>query len=483
MPGNGTEHPAGDLKDVIEMAKQLITNDTTATDGVPLSVRRWLPFITIEGSLANVFIVFTGGAFITALALFLGANDFQIGILAAIPFLAQIAQLSTSFFIERIKNRKGVVWWLSLIGRQLWWIILPALFLPIGLKLEILMMVALLSNVAVMIATPGWLAWMADLIPEKIRARYFGFRSAWLAASTIITVMAGGILLDHFRALKLELTGFAVIIAISCLFAAAAAIVLRKIPDKEERPIAPGFSHLQIKAPLADKNYRHLLMVFLFWNGAIGISAPFFAPHMLTHLSMSFLQISIYSSIAAIGAIVLNRPWGILIDRFGSKPVVAFCAFGIAFIPMIWWLPRPDFLSPLAFEAIYSGALWTGFNLAAFNIPIANSPREQRTIYVAVFSVVTGLAFFASSLLGGIVAEWTSQIVWPLGKQTIVNYHIIFAVSSILRLAAAFFFLRFHEPKETRLPVMIHFMGYAVLKRVSIGRQLFPWPARKVISN
>jgi len=456
------------------------STSTGNDNGHDASVRRWLPYITLEGSLANVFIVFTGGAFLTALALLFGANDFEIGVLASIPFLAQMAQLTSAFFIERIRNRKGVVWWLSVAGRQAWWVVVPVLFLPISHKLEILMAVTLFSSVAVMIATPGWLSWMADLIPEKIRARYFGFRSAWLAGSTIIAVLVGGALLDYFKIRNHEFTGFAVIIILSCVFAAAAAIILRKIPDIQDTGHGRGFSHSPISEPLKDRNFRHLLFVFLCWNGAIGISAPFFAPHMLTHLQMSFTQISVYSSIAAIGAVVLNRPWGILIDRFGSKPVVAVCAFGIAAIPLFWLFPRAGSLWILAIEAVYSGALWTGFNLAAFNIPIANSPREHRMVYVAVFSVVTGLAFFASSLLGGAVAQWLVSFRWQFGPQTVVNYHLIFALSAVLRLGAAFLFLRFHEPKETRVPVMIQFMGYAVLKRMSVGRQIFPWPVKKV---
>jgi MFS family permease len=440
---------SGDDKvhDVIEPEPETFPVDSPDNGAVALSVRRWLPFITIEGSLANVFIVLTGGAFITALALLFGANDFEIGVLAAIPFLAQIAQLSSAFFVEQIKNRKSVVWWLSVTGRQAWWILLPVLFLPLGHKLEILMLVALFSNVAVMIATPAWLSWMADLIPEKVRARYFGFRSAWLAASTIVSVLVGGVVLDHFKTRGFEITGFAVIVTASCVFAAAAAILLRKIPDKAEAATAPNFSRSHLNEPVKDRTFRHLLFVFLCWNGAIGISAPFFAPHMLTHLQMSFTQISIYSSLAAIGAVVLNRPWGLLIDRFGSKPVVALCAFGIAVIPMIWWFPRAGHLWILAFEAVYSGALWTGFNLAAFNIPIANSPRLRRTIYLAIFSVTTGLGFFAASILGGILAHSIVSFHWQLGPQTIVNYHLIFALSTVLRLGAAFLFLRFHEPK------------------------------------
>jgi MFS family permease len=199
---------------------------------------------------------------------------------------------------------------------------------------------------------------------------------------------------------------------------------------------------------------------------------------MLTNLKMTFTQIALYAALAAMVAVLLNKPWGMMVDRFGSKPVIVFCAFGISFVPMIWWIPRAGHLWVLIFEAIYSGALWTGFNLAAFNIPIANSPREGRTIYLAMFSVVTGLAFFASSVIGGALAENWRHVHWILGKQTIVNYHILFALSTVLRLLAAFVALSYHEPEEKGLPSLIQFMGNSILRWLSIGRQILPWTSK-----
>ena len=440
-----------------------------------LSVRKWLPFITYEGAFANVFIIFTGGAFLTGLALMLGANDFQIGLLAAIPFLSQIAQLISAYLVDRTGKRKSITMWSIVFSRQLWWLLLPVLFLPGEWRLAAVITVVVFSSITTMIATPTWLSWMADLVPDRIRGRYFGNRSAVIAISTISTVLLGGVVLDKFRALNHEYLGYVITIGAGSLCALIAAVLLGKLPDKSPEEIRVERTWSHVLQPLKDKSFRHLLRVFLVWNFAVGISAAFFAPHMLNNLKMTWTLIATYASIASLVAVVLNKPWGILIDRFGSKPVLATCAFGIAIVPLIWWIPRADFLWILWFESIFTGGLWTGFNLAAFNIPIANSPKEGRAIYLAMFSVVTGLAFFAASLMGGALAQTWHHIHWHLGKQTIVNYHLLFGVSCVLRLLAAFMALSFHEPKEKEIPLMIQTMGYAVLRRLSVGRQLFPW--------
>ena len=101
-------------------------------------------------------------------------------------------------------------------------------------------------------------------------------------------------------------------------------------------------------------------------------------------------------------------------------------------------------------------------------------------MYLAMFAVITGLGFFLASIGGGVLAHKFSYIHWHLGRQTIVNYHILFVISSALRLLAAFLVTTFHEPTEKGLPIMVQFMGYSVLKRLSVGRQIHPWYRRVV---
>ena len=90
---------------------------------------------------------------------------------------------------------------------------------------------------------------------------------------------------------------------------------------------------------------------------------------------------------------------------------------------------------------------------------------------------LAGLAFFAASILAGLAAESLSGRTYSVVGLELVNYHILFAVSSLARLLTAGLISAYHEPSDIRLPVVIQFMGYAVLKRMSIGRQILPFTA------
>lgn len=441
------------------------------------SARASLPIICWEGMAANAFVILTGGAFLTGMAIFLGANDLQIGIVGAIPFLAQVAQLLSAGYSRVVGGRKKATLLALIVGRHVWLLGIPLFFMSGAWRIYAFGALLLISSIAIMIATPSWMSWIADVVPERVRGRFFAARNSVVAVSTIAATIAGGQIIDTYRSANSEGIGYAIIVGVAVLSAFIAVIFLSRVPDTEEAESFGGWRG--ILEPLQSLQFCHLLRLFFLWNVAIGISAAFFAPHMLTNLHMTFTDISLYTAATSISAVVITKLWGVLTDRFGSKPVLGVSAFGIAAIPLIWLIPTADTYWILWIEALYTGTLWAGFNLAAFTIPISNSPRKKRTIFLALFAVITGLAFFAASVIGGIIAQVSSGFRVELAGQMFVNYHLLFVISSILRFVSAVLILRFHEPNEKSIPIMLQFVGYAVVKHITVGRQIFPIHAKR----
>ncbi len=323
-----------------------------------------------------------------------------------------------------------------------------------------------------MAVTPAWFTWMSELVPSKIRGRFFGTRNAYIAVATLIATVFGSLVIDFTKKHDMENVGFVILMVVAFIGGILAIRSMKALPQIKS-PLDLSQQHFkQFVAPLKDARFRTLIIIFAAWNISIGLSAAFFAPQMILHLKMSFFLIGLYSAGGTLLAVFFNRPWGKFIDKFGSRVTLMFCAFSISLVPMFWVFPRQDFLWVLIPELIYSGIVWTGFNLAAFTIPIDQSPRENRTAYLSVFAVATGLAFFVGSMLGGTIADIYKDFTLVIGPQTLTNYHILFVVSSLMRLLTALMFLRLKNPSEVHLPVIIQFMGYAVLKRLSIGRQI-----------
>src|SRR5215467_11512875 len=61
--------------------------------------------------------ILTTGVFLAGFAVALGASNFAIGVLAAVPFVAQLLQIPAVYVIERWRSRRLASVWSSGIGR------------------------------------------------------------------------------------------------------------------------------------------------------------------------------------------------------------------------------------------------------------------------------------------------------------------------------------------------------------------------------
>jgi len=50
-----------------------------------------------DGMFANIFATLTGGVFLTGFALYLGMNEFMIGVVASMPFIGTVFQVPASY--------------------------------------------------------------------------------------------------------------------------------------------------------------------------------------------------------------------------------------------------------------------------------------------------------------------------------------------------------------------------------------------------
>jgi len=449
-------------------------NENYTGDSMPPQTHSNIKLLLKESAYSNSFVILTGGAFLTGMALHFGANDFELGLLASAPFLMQGAQLLSPFLFKPDEAGKNRVVTTIASSRFLWILLVPLLLLSASISLPFLIITTFASGFLAMVSAPAWLTTIVDIVPEDQLGKTFGRRNAAIALSTLLVTTIGSLVLDWTRGHDMGALGFSIILigaAIASLFATR---VMKKIPSVSTVDDDDRMNLSNIIAPLRDARFRPILIVFSAWNAAIGISAAFFAPHMLVNLKMSFFQIGMYSCVAAVIGILSSYIWGKLVDRFGSRPILTLCAFGIALIPIVWVFPTANFRWILIPEVIYSGLFWSGFNIAAFTLPIDRSPKNNRTAYLAIFATVTGAAFFVASLVAGYAAEAMAGMSFVWGGLTIINYHILFVASAFARLIAAAVMSAIRQPDETRLPIIVQFIGYAVLKRMSIGRQLLP---------
>jgi hypothetical protein len=414
------------------------------TPGRPL--RRSLNAAVAEGAFAEIFAACATGAVITGWALYLGASAAMIGLLGALPLGAQVASLPAAWFTSA-RSRKAVALWAVGISRLTF---LPLLALPTldalpATKLHLFLGIVAISTVASVIGNSAWVAWMGDLVPDRLRGRFFGRRTIFLSVAGTLTSLGAAILLDRLAPLGWTGAALSGLTATACLAGVASVMLMLRQhePPAAAEPGVPAWQALRLA--LRDRRARPFLGYLLAWNAAVGISASFFAYHMLANLKTGFLVVAAHGVGVAAVRIASARLWGHAVDRIGAGPVLVFCSFGIAAVPLTWFFVTPDRLWPIALDAVFAAFLWAGHGIAAFDLTIGLAPRASRPIYLAAFATAGGLGFGAASMLAGQLASLLPAH-FELAGDAWTNLHVLFLLSAVGRLAAAGLSLRLHDP-------------------------------------
>jgi MFS family permease len=430
---------------------------------------RSLKISIIEGSFATVHIAITAGALITGYALMLGANDFHLGLLAALNALSTVGAIFSAYLVGLLGHRKKLTIWAATLGRMAWagLCILPFANMLPGWKLFAFFLITFLANTSVNMANNAWLSWMTDLVPLNRRGSYFGLRSTILGVVTMSANYGAGKLYDVLKGQDLQQQAFAIIFGVAAISALIAGIILSRQwepPVKGEKPLPiPEL----IRLPFINLDFRKLLMFFILWSMSTAVASPFFSAHMIKNLHMPYAVIAYYSIIAGILNFAFQPIWGRIIDRLGNKPVLIFNMLGIFCLPLFWLFPTPQFYLPIWIDAFLTGLFWPGFSLATFNLLLVTAPEENRTAYLAVQSMATGIAIFAASLVGGWLANSLSGFRLVVLGQTIINFHLLFVFSSICRISLLPLAIRLKEERAQSMGTLIEMVGDKTSQRFS----------------
>ncbi len=435
-----------------------------------------------EGSLATVHITITGGSLVTAYALMLGARPFHLGLISAFTALAATGSVIGAQWIAWLGRRKWLTAWTSAGGRASWALLCLLPFLPIsaGLRLTVFLAVIFAGNFFLNAGGTGWLSWMTDLVPAERRGRFFGVRNTILGAVGMGVSLGAGRLFDGFVAADLKAFGLAIIFGIAAVFAILAACVLVRQWEPAlvgERP-RPILRTLQL--PIRDGSFRRLLVFLVLWSTATGLAGPFFAAHMIKNLKMSFSMIAVYSILAGAVSLSTQPIWGRIIDRLGNRPVLIVNLLGVFGLPLLWLFSSPTRLYPIWTDAIMTGLFWPGFTLASFNLVLGTAPEESRTAYLGVQSLAVGLATFFAGILGGWIAQILEGIHVPVAGLTLVNFHVLFAASSLLRIALLPFALSIREERSGSVRALLGLLGDQVSQRFQTGLQVGVTTIRRI---
>lgn len=439
----------------------------------------------VEGAFATVHATITAGSLVTAYALWAGANDFHLGLVAALTAISAAGSVLGAHWVGHLGHRKALTVATSVGGRAVWGVLclLPFLPVPPAARIAVFLVVVFLGNGLLNAATTGWLSWMTDLIPIEGRGRFFGRRNALLGIVAMGTAWAAGWVYDGMVAADRRPEGLAVVFGAAVACSVVAGLILTRqweppLTGERPQPLIETF-----RRPLAERDFRRLLGFLVAWAAVTGVAGPFYGAHMIRNLHMPFSVIAIYSILAGIVSLLTQPLWGRIIDRVGNRPVLIFNLAGLCLLPAIWLFATPAHWLPIWIDAVITGIFWPGMALATFNLLLATVPEKGRAACLGVHSLGVGLGAFVAGLLGGWIAEALAGFHARVFGIALVNYHLLFLLSSVARVALLPFAFRLREQRAQSVGALLGFMGDKATQEVGqwlrAGASAVEWMGRR----
>lgn len=468
-----------------------ITPDALATGQRALV--RDAAWASVTGSLS-------GGVVLVAMALQLGAGPLAIGVLGAIPFVAQLAQLPAVALVERVRQRKKLgVLALAVARLLIFSLALLPLWPPeVGLSLLIgaqLCIAALGSTAACAINS-----WLHQLLPRVGLGSFFARRLLWATGMSCVATLAVGLLVEHAPGGN-RMLAFSLSFAGAGLAGLMSTLYLARCPEPVmPRNGAPAPLWAQLRAPFADKNFRALLRTQATWSLATNLVAPFLALYLIRQLGYGLSTVTALWAASQVSNTLTLFSWGRVSDKLSNKsilmvavPLYFGCTLGLVFVPA--GPPGGLQLGMLFGLHVAMGAAGGGIGLATGNLGLKLAPQGGATAYLAAIGLSSAVAGGTAPLVGGALAQWFSErqlslvVRWVSPSHTqemsvlsFAHWEFLFAISALLGLYVLHAAYSIQEGGDVSERRVIQELGLEALRTVnhlsSIGGvlgSLFPF--------
>ena len=411
--------------------------------------------IVVAGCLAAAYMQLSISPATIKFAMSLGATKMHIGILGALPTGVLFMQLLAALLVNHLPYRKPLWFWVTIAQRL---VLVPAALGPwlcpdVPSSAWILLLIAssALNHAMMHFTTPLWLSWMGDYLPHQGLNQYWGSREHWMQWTAALTMLASSLL---FYKSGLELrTAFALLILAGAVCGVCDILLFLRI---EEPPVQrmenPSLSAILL-GPFRQRDFRSFIGFSCFFNLAAMIGAPFISLFLLEYVGMDLFHVLLLWTFSWVGGAIFSKRLGILTERFGQRPMLILC---VAFkstnmLALLLIPPDPD----IAFRVLipvfmFDSTLNSGILIANNGFMIKNSPRANRAMFIAAGNAFAGMAGGVASIATGWALTRIDSVVWTWHGQSYGGYHVVFAVSLVLRLVAAVMARSLHEPASYR---------------------------------
>jgi len=389
------------------------------------------------------------GAPVILYAKSLGASSTVLGIIAAFTPLMTVFQLPAAQFLERIGYKEFVLMGWSLRTVFIACIAITPLlwFLDDFSRLAVLMACLFFFNMLRGISSAAWMPWITALIPQNVRGKFLSRDQIFIHVGCLIALMASALVMSG----EVDAWEYSVVFGLSALGGFLSLVFIKKIPGI---PIGETTNRSAAKVPwgamIRFAPFQQLLifnLAFMIVIGSLGV----FTVEFLREIPRFGVSLILFlSGLSFVGALLSLPFTGKLVDRIGSRPVLAVAVALFGLVILGWFFVAsgvlPATLWTIGILNFFAGIAGSNFHLANVRIAMLIMPEMGRNHFFALFTVITSLGLGSAPVMWGMALDTIGTFEAVTGALVWRKHSIYFLVIFVCNICAWLLIFRLREP-------------------------------------
>ncbi len=376
---------------------------------------------TLAGAVGIFFFMIVQAGPIPLMLEKMGAGGIAIGLTAALFQLGLLIQIPAAFFTERLASRK--LFWASttIVARMA--IAIPGIYLLLFPdRQESIVWITLLAigffSFLAQAGAPAWFSWLADLVPDSMRAGFWAKRQGVVMTASVVSVALTGWFLDLFP--ETTLAGFGWLLIFASVMGVLDIVIHWQVAEPTPTPANRSLSPAKrIFQPLENRDFLYFTLSMCVWFFSLGFFGPFMNVYLKSTFGITYTHLSAIQLAGMLSSVISSFIGGRLIERMGLRTYGLAMVMAVPVFSLIWFflngettgllpilgtVPQPVML--LCISSLIGGGIYAGVGMLQLNLLSTLAPKEGRTMAMAVHWSMIGLISAAGPIAGGWVKDY-----------------------------------------------------------------------------
>ncbi|MFL0248391.1 MFS transporter [Candidatus Clostridium stratigraminis] len=368
----------------------------------------------------------------------LNGTDNDIALLNSYPSIFSIiAVFLGTYLFRKYKNKKKLTSIFFSFGRSFFLLFVLIPFLPSSLRPGLFVLLYGAMSFPNSIANMGWQSYIADLFPEGWRGRALSKRNSLSnIGALLITLITGNLLyyIPKNNSQRINLYQLFFITAFIVSIFEIYTFTKHKL-DKNNKQIEiiTEFSNEPLliklrktyKVVFSNKKFLDFCICVVAFHFAWQMGWPLFFSYEVDILHSNESWTAIIGTVSFISQAIGFPLWQKLSEKKGNAISITFAIFIMSITPFLYLISKHIY--QIAIFNFFTGAAIAGTTLLLLNSLYEAAPNENRTLYIAVYTILTNITLMFAPILG-------------VKLKAVSNIYIALLVVGILRLTSTLLF-------------------------------------------